>query len=127
LGENEKHFKQFSWGNAAINEIEENTFFEVTFDEISISYARNLTSINWHAFTSTDLVTKVIEIYFTPIINSPPNYDIFLMLSSFINLEKLLINRTQISEIPSYAFRPVIGIQRKSEISQSLYVSIKKK
>jgi hypothetical protein len=46
LGENEKHFKQFSLGNAAINEIEENTFFEVTFDEISISYARNLTSIN---------------------------------------------------------------------------------
>jgi hypothetical protein len=35
------------------------------------------------------------------------------MLSSFINLEKLLINRTQISEIPSYAFRPIIGIQSK--------------
>ncbi len=118
LGENEKHFKQFRLDNSAIHEIEENTFSEITFDEISIFYARNLTSINSHAFTSTNLVTKVIEIFFTPIINSPPNYDIFLMLSSFINLEKLVINGTQISEIPSYAFRSIIGIQSKlSEIN----------
>jgi hypothetical protein len=46
LGENEKHFKQFWLNNTAITEIEENTFFEVTFDDISISDATNLRSIN---------------------------------------------------------------------------------
>ena len=34
-------------------------------------------------------------------------------LCSFINLEELELYGTQISEIPSYAFRPIIGIQSK--------------
>ncbi len=34
--ENEKHFKLFYLNNTAITEIEESTFFEITFDEISI-------------------------------------------------------------------------------------------
>jgi hypothetical protein len=95
--------------------------------KFTIDYAINLKSINWHTFTSVNSVTKVIRILYISIINSPPNYDIFLVLSSFINLEWLQLIFIQLSEIPSYAFRPVIGIQRKSEISQSLYVSIKKK
>ncbi len=41
LGENEKYFKQFYLNNTAITEIEENTFFEVTFDEICIDIAVN--------------------------------------------------------------------------------------
>ncbi len=113
LGENEKHFKQFWLNNTAITEIEENTFFEVTFDDISISDATNLKSINSHAFTSTNLVTKTFSIINAPIVNSPPNHDIFLALSSFINLEGLELIRTEISEIPSYAFRPINGIQSK--------------
>ncbi len=46
LGQNEKHFKRFYLNNIAITEIEENTFFEVTFDEIYIYNATNLKSIN---------------------------------------------------------------------------------
>ncbi len=113
LGENEKHFKQFYLNNTAITEIEENTFFEVTFDEIIIFNTTNLKSINSHAFTSTNLVTKEFILTNAPIVNSPPNYDVFLVLSSFINLELLVFSVTQISEIPSYAFRPIIGIQSK--------------
>jgi len=120
LGKNEKHFEQFYLNNTAITEIEENTFLEVTFDEINIYSATNLKSINSHAFTSTNLVTKLLRIDYTPIINSPPNYDVFFALSSFINLEELLLIGTQISEIPSYAFRPINGIQSKlSEMSFS--------
>jgi hypothetical protein len=113
LGKNEKHFKQFYLNNVAITEIEENTFFEVTFDEIIIDRAANLKSINSHAFNSTNLVTKSFRLHYSPIVNSPPNHDAFLMLSSFINLEELEFTGTQISEIPSYAFRPIIGIQSK--------------
>jgi hypothetical protein len=113
LGENDKHFKQFYLNNTVITEIEENTFFEVTFDEIVIEKAANLTSINSHAFTSTNMVTKRFRLSEAPIVNSPPNYDVFLLSSSFINLETLTFAGTQISEIPSYAFRPINGIQSK--------------
>jgi hypothetical protein len=113
LGQNEKHFKRFFLNNTAITEIEENTFFEITFDEIYIYYAIKLKSINSHAFNSTNLVTKRFFSYYSPIVNSPPNYDLFLALSLFINLERLELYGTQISEIPSYAFRPIIGIQSK--------------
>jgi hypothetical protein len=113
LGQNEKHFKQFNLSNTVITEIEENTFFEVTFDEILIYNATNLKSINSHAFTSTNLVTKNFTLDNVPIVNSPPNYDVFLVLSSFINLEHLKLVGTKISEIPSYAFRPIIGVQTK--------------
>ncbi len=120
FGENEKHFKIFKLNNTAITEIEENTFFKVTFDEIVIIDATNLKSINSHAFNSTNLITKVFILNNAPIVNSPPNYDLFVVLSSFINLERLVLVETQISEIPSYAFRPIIGIQSKlSEIDFS--------
>jgi hypothetical protein len=46
LGQNEKHFKIFALYNVAITEIEENTFFEITFDEILIFEALNLKLIN---------------------------------------------------------------------------------
>ncbi len=113
LGQSEKHFERFYLTNTAITEIEENTFFEITFDGIYISNATNLKSINSHAFTSTNLVTNSFVLDNSPIVNSPPNYDVFLVFSSFINLEYLSVEGTQISEIPSHAFRPIIGIQSK--------------
>jgi hypothetical protein len=81
LTENEKHFKQFYLNNTAITELEENTFLEITFNEILIKNAKNLKSINSDAFNSTNLVTKVFEVYNSPVINFPPNFDIFLLLS----------------------------------------------
>jgi hypothetical protein len=47
----------------------------------------------------------------TALTNSPPNYDLFHMLSSMINLEKLELYYTSITTIPSHAFQPVNGIQ----------------
>lgn len=117
LPEKEKHFEEFFLNNTAITELEENTFFEIKFNEIEIWYASNLTSINTHAFTSTNLVTERFSVSHAPLVNSPPNNDIFVMLSSLINLEVLKIFGTRISEIPSNAFRPILGLQNKlSEI-----------
>jgi hypothetical protein len=47
----------------------------------------------------------------TALTNSPPNYDLFHMLSSMINLESVELDYTSITAIPSHAFQPVNGIQ----------------
>ncbi len=118
-----KQFKRFTLSNTAITELEENTFYGITFDEIYIYNATNLKLINTHAFNGTESVTKIFNIncyvgfceenLSTPLINSPPNYDIFQALSSMKNLEVLYLFNTNISEIPSNAFRPINGIQNK--------------
>ncbi len=121
LNKSEKHFKQFQLSNTAIAQLEENTFYEITFDEIYIYNATKLKLINTNAFNATNLVTKYFRIncdanhcnpsYSTPLINSPPNYDIFNALSSMINLREISLFRTNITEIPSNAFREINGIQ----------------
>jgi hypothetical protein len=119
LKDNEKHFKQFFLNNTAITELEENTFYEITFDEIKIFNATKLKLINTHAFTTNNSVTKKFsvnrhlyqEIDSKTLINSPPNYDIFLMLSSLISLEEIYLLYTNITQIPSHAFRSINGIQ----------------
>jgi hypothetical protein len=122
LEKNEKKFKQFNLTNTEISEIEANTFFGITFDEINIFNATNLKLINTHAFTSTNLVTQKFFVNedgcfdqsFTgkiPLINSPPNFNLFEMLSSMINLEAIVLCHTELKEIPNHAFRSIIGNQ----------------
>jgi hypothetical protein len=120
LKNNEKHFNQFELNNTAITELEENTFYEITFDEIYIYNATKLKLINTHAFTATNLVTKKFfvnrNIYFTrgpsALTNSPPNYDIFHMLCSIISLEEIKFCITNISQIASRAFRSINRFQK---------------
>jgi hypothetical protein len=49
----------------------------------------------------------------TPLINSPPSHDIFITMSSMFNIEDIWISQSNLTEIPSYAFRPVNGTQTK--------------
>jgi hypothetical protein len=113
LTEERKHFKKFYLNNKAITEIEENIFNDLTFDEIWITEAFNLTLINTNAFNETNFITKRFYVNKTPIINNPPKYDIFNSVSKMKNLEKLTINETNITEFPSYAFKPINGYQNK--------------
>ncbi len=118
MNKSEKHFKQFYLNNTAITELEENTFFEITFDEIYIFNATNLKLINKSAFNGTNSVTRKFIVNYaldhkTALNNSPPTHDIFYMLSSLINLERICLYSTNISEIPSHAFRLVNGTQNK--------------
>ncbi len=122
LNESEKHFKKFYLNNTAITELEENTFYEITFDEIHIYNVTKLKFINSNAFNGTKTVTKGfhinhgLSIFNTALINSPPTHDIFYMLSSFINLETIYLCFTNITNIPSHAFRSVNGIQDKLSV-----------
>jgi hypothetical protein len=123
--DNEKHFKQFYLNNSVITELEENTFYEITFDDITFD-ATKLSFINTHEFTATNFVTKLFRVNSGPLVNSPPNYDIFKILSLVKNIEEIDIYYTKIDEIPSNAFKPLMGIQNNLKILQFDCSNIKK-
>jgi hypothetical protein len=91
----------------------ENTFSEITFDEILIDKALKLKLISTDAFTATNLVTKIFHIFETPVENSAPNHDLFHALSLMINIETIVLDQTAIKEIPANAFRSLNGEQNK--------------
>lgn len=102
-----KHFTLFYFNNSVITQLQDNTFHEITFDEILIEEANALTTINAHAFGANNLRVKKFSIK-----NSPVNpVNIFDIISSFANLEYLFIQKTNITEIPSNAFQPLNGVQ----------------
>jgi hypothetical protein len=120
LNESEKHFKKFYLNNTAITEIEENTLYDLTFDEIQIINATKLKLIHTNAFNATNLVTKKFSVnyddwkpipHLIPLTDSPPTHDIFHMLSSIISLEEIDLCYTNITQIPSNAFKPINGAQ----------------
>jgi hypothetical protein len=113
LADNQKSFKKFYLNNTAITELEENTFFEITFEEINITDAKNLEMINTLAFSSNNMITKILFIKNCPIVYAPPNYDIFFSISLMLNIESVIIENTNLTKIPSNAFRPVNGVQNK--------------
>ncbi len=113
LADNQKSFKKFYLNNTAITELEENTFFEITFEEINITDAKNLEMINTLAFSSTNMITKILVIRNCPIFYAPPHYDIFFSISLMLNIERVVIENTNLTKIPSNAFRPVNGVQNK--------------
>ncbi len=126
LADNEKHFNGFFLNNTAITQLDDNTFYDITFDEIRIIKAEKLTSINSHAFTATNFVTKKFITDNTPLTNYPPNYDIFNSLSMISNIEHIQMERTNITEIPSYAFQPLNGFQNKLKAIYIGYGPLKK-
>ncbi len=111
LKDDEKHFEKFYLNNTAINELEENTFYDITFSFINIQ-ATNLTLINTFAFSETNLKTNTIYTY-APVENRPPKYDFFIMLSLMKNINAISIYGNNITEVPSYAFKPILGNQNK--------------
>jgi Leucine-rich repeat (LRR) protein len=105
LAENEKHFKSFVLANTSITELEENTFYDITFDGILIFWNKDLRLINTKSFGATGKVTKKLEISFSPIEHKSPDYDFFEFLSSLTNIKEITCKQLNISEIPSEAFR----------------------
>jgi len=58
-------------------------------------------------------VLKRFYVYFTPIQNELPDYDLFYMLSSIKNAEFIGLGLSNFPEIPANAFRPINGFQNK--------------
>ena len=112
LRTSDKHFWKFYLDNTAITELKENTFSDITFDDIFIYQCTNLTKINPNAFNKTRLVTKSLTINNNPVLSSPDN-SIFEMFTKFVNLQTLYVQGNNITEIPTNAFRPTVGNQDK--------------
>ena len=109
LSESEKHLKSFTLKNTAINELRENTFKDILFDQISLESCKNLTSIHENAFNGTDSVTKMISIEYCPLLTFPKG-SVFDILCKFLKIESiLLLNNKMIIEIPSNAFHSSRG------------------
>ena len=89
----------------------ENTFGEITFDEINIDHATNLTLIHTNAFSAINLRLTILIIELTQLKSLPPNYDIFTAISHMIQINSVYIQYCEISEIPDNAFRPLNGTQ----------------
>ena len=96
--------------NTFITELKENTFKDITFDEITIENCDNLTKIHKNAFIETEFVTKGLYIKENFLLSSDDN-SIFEVFSKFINLEELQLEDNNITEIPSNAFQRIIGYQ----------------
>ena len=59
LWEPGKHFKSINLKNQFITELKENTFSDITFDEINIYGCSKLKKIHINAFNTTDQVTTL--------------------------------------------------------------------
>jgi hypothetical protein len=99
--------------NKAITEIKDNTISDLKFEKIYIYRCDKLTQIGTNAFNGTNSRIEHFEIHDTPIVNSPPNHDIFHLLSSMTNIKVIEFNNTNIQEIPPNAFKSVNGTQNK--------------
>ncbi len=109
LAPNAKHFNSFKLNNSTMTELEENTFFDITFEEISLVWNKEMKHIHTKAFGSTSLVTKRLNIEFTPVENFPPNYNFFLFLSTLKNIEAIFCQGLNLPVIPPHAIQPAAG------------------
>ena len=104
--------------------IKSNTFIDITFKSITFGwfdYVDSLERIHTNAFNSHIHTLKQFQFLdwsialpsSEPIINHPPDYNIFEMLSSLVNLEALVFESKLIESIPDKAFQSLNGLQNK--------------
>ena len=112
LVSDKKHFTHLTLTNSAVHQLNENTFRDITFESILIENSLNLSQIHRNAFTDTNWFTKSFSIKNCSKMENK-NDDLFYSLSKFRNLETLEIFDTNITEIPSFAFKPINGYQNQ--------------
>ncbi len=104
----EENFEELLLFNTQIDILNENTFSNITFKQISIQETKKLTYIHTNAFSGPTLNTTR-KLYITgtnKLRNNPPNYDIYQAFTSLPNLESIAISlETETShEMPENAF-----------------------
>jgi hypothetical protein len=115
----EKLFDQLIIYYLPVQQLPENTFFDLQFTQISIHETFNLTNIHTNAFNSTSDATENLYLIGTKsLVNNPPDYDLYAAISSLTNLKTVTINLNEnmIHEIPENAFRNINGPQSNLEV-----------
>lgn len=116
LAKDEKKFKKLFFNNTVIKELDANAFHNITFQYVWISNANGLERIHSEAFESSSHTMKEVHIRNAKsLINEPPNYNVFKMLASFVNLQSIELIATNITSIPANAMKPANGDQEKLE------------
>ena len=123
--EREKHFDAFYLDNTLNEELVENTFRDITFDEIHITNCNYLKTINDNAFFGTDRVTKKIILVNNTSLTSKGK-SLFTVLSKFINAEHILLKNLDLEEVPSNAFKAIYSYQDKLKSLAFFGTSLKK-
>ena len=96
-----KHFKRLTVESRGLSQLTDNTFKDITFDEMSIYYCESLTHIHRNAFNGTNSILKRIFINSNENLN---NSSVFEALNTLTNIELIYIRDNNIEEIPSKAF-----------------------
>ena len=103
LNETEKQFSVFHSSNTAITELKENTFRDITFDEIFIGCCNKLTKIHENAFNGSEFRIKYLSFYNNSALTSPDN-SIFKLAGKLVNLRYFELENTNVTKIPSNSF-----------------------
>lgn len=84
--------------------MEDNSFADITFDELYVDGAKRLSN---NAFGKAASIVKRIDIYkLFAIKNVPPKYNVWKSLSQFTQISQLIIG-LNVTEIPSNSIIPV--------------------
>jgi len=105
------------WGNQLYSQ---NTFYDITFKEIIIDYALNLSLINKFVFTETNLFIERMNIHNTPVENKPPNYFLFMIFSAFETDVDIALNNLGIDNYEIYRILKAKFIANNIKSSQNL-------
>lgn len=90
--------------------LNDTSFWDITFDTF---YSSHLTLVSNDAFGKSSLTIKKFMNWNDGFIkNSPPNYNVWKVISNFVNLEYGYFH-LNVTEIPSEAFLPLNGKQSK--------------
>lgn len=115
LNETEKHFTTVKIGYNDLSPqnyfiLNESSFWDITFDRFEAS---NLKLISSHAFGKSSSTIKRFFCYNKcGVEHAPPEYDVWKALSNLVNVESIDL-QLNVTEIPTHAFRPISGIQKK--------------
>jgi hypothetical protein len=111
--ENDKHFEVFILNNTAITELEDNTFHDITFKSILINNTINLKRISANAFSVLNCETiENFEHWGQSKLGEDQHInELFIAMSSLLNVRNIDFHNTQLAMIPSRAFNFTNGLQ----------------
>ena len=101
LPKNKKSFDRFHLNNTFITQLKANTTLDLTFEDITIEQAKNLTYIHEDTFGSTTKKTGSLRIFYNP--NLENHTSLFGAVRKFKNIDVLSLDFNNITEIPSNA------------------------
>jgi Leucine-rich repeat (LRR) protein len=115
VSKNDKQFDSFILNNTTLTELGDNIFHDITFKSIRLSNAPKLSHISSKAFSAFNIETveRFVVNGYSSLDDEKYINDTFTALSSLKKLEEIDFSETNLSIIPSHAFKHVNGAQDK--------------